>query len=872
MKFRKEGIGISALKFFFSEFPHIMRPLLLQFQCGFFKIQARGKIDFPIEFIHVPLLRKVMPVKILTIEHKTPGADCSPRATRSADLLAAAMLVLLVALTFLPATLLRGVFYFHDVQYYFYPYHRVSADLLSAGCAPLWNPYAFSGLPLLGDGQTAIFFPSSWLFLVLQGGAALNYAILMQFVIAGLSMYLWARSLELDPLPAFVAATAFMLGGFMVTHALHLSIIGGVALLPLIFACVERSLRTDRLAWFVATAGAIALQVFAGHPQIPVYTALALGLYVLVRASERAHADHDLRWLWRLPLRLVGIYLLGYTLAAIQLVPWIDLGRLSLRAAGTEFSFVFSGSMHGSEWLLFLFPYLYGSFAIGPYAAQPMGIALAMKTWEHSAYVGIVTLALAAIGLFELFVRTPTHDAGDVRAARHRRFTLAGLGLLLIVGMLMAAGKYTPLARLIYLTPVLGKLRVVERALVLAAFALATLAGFGLQRLIAWPRRRATILIAALLAVAPVLVLLWAVRLPLPPILGIMATDLANLRLARANGLIPLLLAFAGALLLVVWTLRPATWLKWAMTGLVLLDLVLFAAFFNPLAAPDLFERVPASVTFLRRDLELFRKATYIAGSNLLDNETARETLAVSWGMPFGVADINGFNSLQPRRYTDYLFSPAVGDVSYGYLWDEALFREESPILSALNVKYLLVPAWGTPQLGANWHRVYANHHVRIYENALVYPRAYFVESARIEHDSRLVLRTVTAPGFDGRREALVEADRLPDLVDPRHDRDARVQIVAYAPNRIVLETATAGVRLLVLSEMDLPGWRASIDGVAAPIFRTNYLYRGVIVPAGAHTIELRYRPRSVALGAAISLLALALAAGLVIADRRRRI
>jgi hypothetical protein len=780
------------------------------------------------------------------------------------------LLILLVALTFFPATLLRGVFYIADIQHYFYPYHRVSADLLNAGFAPLWNPYVFSGLPLLGDGQTAIFSPSSWLFLFLPGGAALNYAILMQFVIAGLSMYLWMRSLKLDPLPSFVAATAYMLGGFMVTHAVHLSIIGGAALLPLIFACVERSLQTDRLLWFVAASGAIALQAFAGHPQIPVYTALALGLYVLVHAIERAGAGRDLSWFWRLPLRLGGIYLLGCALAAIQLLPWIDLARFSPRAAGAAFEFVFSTSTHGSEWLLYLFPYLYGALTIGPYATQPMGIGLMIKTLEHSAYVGIVTLALAAIGLRELFARTPVHDDDNTRAARQRRYKLAGMGLLLIVGVLIAAGKYTPLGRLIYIVPILGKLRVVERALVLAGFALATLAGFGLQRLIARPRRVATAVIAVLLAAAPIWVLLQVMHAQamLPP--GHAATDLANLNLWRANGLIPLLLALAGALLLVIWALRPAAWQKWAMTGLVLLDLGLFAAFFNPVATPDLYERVPKSVTFLHRDPGLFRKATYVAGSNFIENETARETLAVSWGMTFGVADINGFNSLQPRRYTDYLFSPEVSDVSYGFLWDETLFREESPILSALNVKYLLVPPWGAPRLGANWHRVYVNHYVRIYENELVYPRAYFVESARVEHDSRLILRTVTAPGFDGRREALVEAERLPDLADPRHDSDPRVRIVTYGPNRIVLETVTAGARLLVLSEMDFPGWRASIDGLAASIYRTNYLYRGLVVPAGTHTIEMRYRPHSLLLGAVISLLALMLTAGWLIADRRR--
>ena len=64
------------------------------------------------------------------------------------------------------------------------------------------------------------------------------------------------------------------------------------------------------------------------------------------------------------------IVLLG-ALAAVQLVPWIDLARLSVRAAGVDYGFVFATSTTGREWLLFIFPYLLGApgkslFTSGP--------------------------------------------------------------------------------------------------------------------------------------------------------------------------------------------------------------------------------------------------------------------------------------------------------------------------------------------------------------------------------------------------------------------------------------------------------------------------------------------------------------------------
>src|SRR5262245_30964962 len=82
--------------------------------------------------------------------------------SRWADHLVVGALLLLPLLIFPAAALVRAVFYFHDVQYYFYPYHALPAVLAARGELPLWNPYAFSGMPLLGDGQTAMFYPPNW--------------------------------------------------------------------------------------------------------------------------------------------------------------------------------------------------------------------------------------------------------------------------------------------------------------------------------------------------------------------------------------------------------------------------------------------------------------------------------------------------------------------------------------------------------------------------------------------------------------------------------------------------------------------------------------------------------------------------------------
>jgi len=817
--------------------------------------------------------------------------------TRWADHLLVGALLILPLLIFPGPALLRSVFYFHDVQYYFYPYHALSAAFVTHGELPLWNRYAFSGIPLLGDGQTAMFYPPNWLFFVLPGAAALNYDIILQFSIAGAGAYLFARSLGLWRLPALIGAIGYMFCGFLTARVVHLSILSGAALVPLVFVCVERALRTRARRWFVAAAGVVALQVLAGHPQVPVYTTLALGLYALVRAAERCWAERDQRWLYRLPLRLAGIYLLGFALAAIQFVPWIELASLSPRAAGASFDFVFGSSMAGSNWLLFLFPYLYGSLVPSIYAAQALDIATSVKLWEHSAYAGVLPLALAAyalLGIAKLPVRpvlsvasSPWSVAERVRemtdhaprttndVAHGFWFSLCFFALLLVVGLILAAGKYTPFAQLIYAVPVVGKLRDVERGLVLVDFALTMLAACGMQRVLessAQPVRvpRLGLLLIAIVTVWLPLIMIFLLRKPFfQDIMNLEPRELANLHLSRPNVAVPIALALLSAGLLLWWSQRPANSITQALaTGLIVLDLGAYAALFNPTTDPRLYQRRPDVLAAFSSETAPFRKATLL-DTNDLDNRASQETLAVSWGMVYGVEDINGFNSLQPRRYTDYLFGPEVGDVSYGLFDNPRLLQPASPILSSLGVKYLLVPSHMHPQLGDNFRQVYANTQVRVYQNTLAYPRAYFADTVRGEADQQAVLRIVTADGFDGRRMALVEAAQPPALAPA--SGAAAAAIGEYRANRITIATTTAEPRLLVLGDMYFPGWHARVDGVEVPIYRTNYLFRGVAVPAGQHTVTFTYQPTSLPIGAAISALALAIVGFLLFRSAKLR-
>ena len=63
---------------------------------------------------------------------------------------------------------------------------------------------------------------------------------------------------------------------------------------------------------------------------------------------------------------------------------------------------------------------------------------------------------------------------------------------------------------------------------------------------------------------------------------------------------------------------------------------------------------------------------------------------------------------------------------------------------------------------------------------------------------------------------------------------------------------------LLVLSDRWYPGWKATVNGRNADVLRANGVFRAVEVPAGVSDVEFRFLPRSLRLGAAVSLFGLA--------------
>jgi hypothetical protein len=150
------------------------------------------------------------------------------------------------------------------------------------------------------------------------------------------------------------------------------------------------------------------------------------------------------------------------------------------------------------------------------------------------------------------------------------------------------------------------------------------------------------------------------------------------------------------------------------------------------------------------------------------------------------------------------------------------------------------------------------------------FPRAWVVHNEQ-RVDDEAALAALADPTFDPFARVLLEPGAPGGFVSDGPSSPALVEVASYAPERIVVHAQLEAPGWLVLGEWNYPGWRARVDGRRQAIYRATYGLRAVPLEAGAHTVEFVYRPRSVYLGAAISLASLAVGLVLMVVLSGRR-
>ncbi len=218
---------------------------------------------------------------------------------------------------------------------------------------------------------------------------------------------------------------------------------------------------------------------------------------------------------------------------------------------------------------------------------------------------------------------------------------------------------------------------------------------------------------------------------------------------------------------------------------------------------------------------------------------------------------IQGYNAIQLARYDAYM--EALNGRPQNY-HDADVFPGglDSPLLDLLNTRYIVVPSdigaespASLRELEREMPTVYEDGTVKILENREALPHAWIVHSARQTTEEE-ALKLLASGAVDPSETALLE-QAPPGLAVPADASGDRALVESYEANKMQIEVETGSKGLLVLSDVYYPAWKAYVDGEPVPLYRADHLFRAIPIPAGEHTVELRYESWPLRIGLAVS-------------------
>jgi hypothetical protein len=702
----------------------------------------------------------------------------------------------------------------------FVPWREFALQTLRNGHLPLWNPDLGMGAPLVANYQSAIFYPPNWLLPITGVAWGQGLLVALHLIWAGIGMALLARRLGLGHLAQSIAGLSFSLSGYLVARAGFLSIINAAAWVPWVLLAIDRLVmhavqedeRRGLRKAVLALSLLLAMQWLAGHAQTSWYTLLLACAWATWKALHMRA--------WRGLVR-VGLYVLlsgmmAFALAAVQLLPTLEYLAHSYRATALDPEFALTYSFWPWRATGFLLPNLFGNPAHGDYWGYG-------NYWEDAVYLGVLPFILALVAAWRGI------RGGDEHRSL-RRFLL-GLTLIAIV---FALGKNTPIYPFLFEhIPSFNLFQAPARWNLIAVFALSLLAAFGAEtwekpagRVLYWTRLGTAG--SAMIAVTAILIPLIlpefeSTFIPAFAVAGVLLTSACVLSLVKPE--------------------RPhAAWAT--IVGLlVLADLVVIGTGLNPSVQRTVYQgrshlaeelglsdRVYMSPE-IEYEYKYERTHRFDAFLTDIDWRVVRDAGLPNSTLLDGLASANNFDPILPERYR---------------VWVEHLdglpSGERQRLLAMMGV------AWDATAIDSETLTV-------SYEHVPDAARFRFVPCATRADSPEQALSIVMDAGFDPDHTVVIEGEDATTLPAG----GAGGQVVHHDlqdPNTQSFHVNSGDGTWLVVSDTWYPGWGASVDGQRVSLYRANYLFRAVWVPAGTHDVSFDYRPISFNIGAACSILA----------------
>ena len=838
-----------------------------------------------------------------------PGAGTSEAEVRLPRWLPACLFAVLTLALFAGFVFSRRMLFGQDTLALGYMAREFYAEALRAGDFPLWNPYLLGGVPFLEalSGGDSLY-PTALLLLVMEPFRALGWKLVIHVFFAGLFMYGWTRRLGASPGAALVAGTGWLLTPVMVTlvYPGHDGKLFVAALTPLLFWAMEATFGPDgrgtlarrSLLAYAGVAGVVALVILTTHFQMAYFLFGAAGLYYAFRCVELARAGRAeptgvggkgsavgagrRHAATRFAVFLVAS-VVGAATAGVQLVPSLGyVTEFSRRTATTTAAppeqnkeYAAQWSLHPEEVVALAVPEFVGNNAGGADWATDTYWGRNFFKLNHE-YVGVVVLLLAGLSFF---------GAGR----RGLRLFLAGLGVL---ALLYALAAHTPVWHVAYaFLPGVRLFRAASMVSFLFSFAAVTLAALGVDRIIELASRApgaSTRLAAAPdrgsddpRAIRAVARFLWiatsvlAVGLALAAAgvlddvwTGVVYRDIAPAKLAALDALQPFLvrgflvavvlaLGTAGLALAAAKGRLPASALVAGLTLLVAVDLWRVDAPFIRTSDPRLVTEanpIVAELVSRKENEPPFR--VHVVGA---DQEVGPAT--------FGIPLAGGHHPNDLARYRELIGMAGSGS---------AANLIHPNVLQILAIKYFI---WPTARHGGepSGVEVVARSELgggQIYQSLIRYPglpRARLVGTAEVVPDEQAVGR-ILAPDFPV--ATTVVLPEAPQVVLSGDPDPGTVTWVENALDRQRFTVEADAPALLVVADNWYPAWRATVDGVEAPVLRANHTLRAVPIGPGRHDVVLWYDGGVLGAGlisSGLGLAVLATVAGIALAPGGRR-
>lgn len=732
----------------------------------------------------------------------------------------------------------REALYGGDFVLYFYPLKEFIRDqLFSQGTVPLWNPYLFSGIPLIANIQASLFYPLGFLFYLMPSEQAYGYTVVMHCLLASLFMYSFMRAASVSRGGSLLSAFVFTFSGFFMGHlyAGHLTFIQSYIWIPLVFRYLYLFVQTGRLLFALGAGLVVGIQILGGFPQISFYTILGGLGFLCFHGGFSLKARHfgDAS---RMALGAVVVLLAGFGLAAVQVAPTLEFSRLSTRGEGLNYAMATYDSLDSKELLAFLIPDIFGSAVDQTYWKSRE----VWHFWESCGYVGILPLWLA-------FVKTS-------KPALRR---LRGFFLLLIgAALVLSLGKYNPLYPWIYRLPGFSSFRIPAQILFLYIFGMAAVSGIGLDQLQkgsqTWNRGFIPfiVLVGGILAVLVLGLHVDPFRMFLTLFRAFSEGPVthANLdglyeRMSYSIHAAALLFCAASAFLTVSKKISPGSRKIYLMgLALVAVDLLSFGSQFvktQPIVTP------PDKTAILWQ-----LSATPVQGRVV----TMDPRFGTNDGLQYRFPSVLGYDPLMLKRYADYILSSQGYPAKQHVVNLSGIHDPEAKLLKLLNVRQVVTEG-------------------RVLSVVPEVPYANYVQHVVVKPREK-VLAYMKSGGYDPKGMVVFEKEEIPQQSPGTfHQESLHVScaVTGYTSNRIALTVQSNSAGYLVLSEVFYPGWKAVVNGRKGDVLRGNYLFRVIPLEKGDHEVTLYFVSWPFRVGGVISIVTLVCSMGLLWFLRRQR-